>query len=98
MPVKIFTKKAAIAYARKFNIDLSVVPIEEFHKGLNIEREHTGIVSKDTNVTGSNPDNVVKIALAHLIEDPRYYFFLAKQEAKREKYWSTRDKPSIYIK
>ncbi len=96
MPVKPFTKKSAIEYARKFKVDLSVVPIDEFHAGLNIEREHTGIVSKETNVTGSNPSNVVKIALAHLIEDPRYYFYLAKQEAKRERYWASRKKPSIF--
>jgi len=98
MPIKPFSKKSAIEYAHKFKIDLTVVPIEEFHIGLNIEREHTGIISKNTNVTGNNPDNVVKIALAHLIEDPRYYYYLAKQEARREKYWSARHKPSIFTK
>ncbi len=98
MPIKPFTKKDALSYAKKFKINLDVVPINEFHTGLNIEREHTGIVSKNTNVTGNNPDNVVKIALAHLIEDPRYYYYLAKQESKREKYWSKRHKPSIFEK
>ncbi len=98
MPVKPFTKKDAVAYAQKFKVDLRVVPIEEFHAGLNIEREHTGIISKDTNVTGSDPNNVVKIALAHLIEDPRYYYHLQKQEIRREKYWSKRTKPSIFQK
>lgn len=98
MPIKSFTKKAAIEYAKKFNIDLNIVPIDEFHAGINIEREHSGIVSKETNVVGNNPDNVIKIALAHLIEDPRYYFYLQKQETKREKYWMTRNKPSIFLK
>ena len=55
-------------------------------------------VGERTNVTGSNPDNVVKIAIAHLIEDPRYYYYLQKQEARREKYWSKRAKPSIFEK
>ncbi len=98
MPIKPFTKKSAAEFARKFKVDLSVVPLEEFHTGLNIEREHTGIISKATNITMNNPDNVVKIALAHLIEDPRYYYFLAKQEARREKYWEHKRKPSIFTK
>ncbi len=98
MPIKPFSKKSAISFANKFHIDLSVVPIDEFHAGLNIEREHSGIVSKDTNVVGNNPDNIVKIALAHLIEDPRYYFYLQKQESKREEYWKKHIKPSIYLK
>ncbi len=98
MPIKPFSKRDAIAYAHKFNIDTKIVPIDEFHIGLNIEREHTGIISRETNVTLNDPNKVVKIALAHLIEDPRYYHFLAKQEARREKYWSTRKKPSIFLK
>lgn len=98
MPIKVFSKKSALDFAKKFKIDLDIVPIDEFHAGLNIEREHSGIVSKDTNVVGNNPDNIVKIALAHLIEDPRYYYFLQKQESKREKYWALRKKPSIFIK
>ncbi len=98
MPIKPFSKKDAKLYAAKFGVDLHVVPIDEFYVGLNIEREHTGIVSKETNVTLNDPNKVVKIALAHLIEDPRYYHFLAKQEARREKYWSTRKKPSIFLK
>ena len=38
-----------------------------------------------------------KIALAHLIEDPKYYKYLVLMEQKREKYWSKKKKPNIFL-
>jgi len=97
MVVKHFTKSDAISFAKKYKIDLSVVPITEFHIGLNIEREHSGTISKLTDIVGHNRDLICRIALAHLQEDPRYYYFLHKQEVRRDKYWKNHKKPSIFL-
>ena len=51
-----------------------------------------------TNVTKNALDKTAKIAIAHLIEDPRYYKYLKKMEEKREEYWEIRNKPSIFEK
>jgi hypothetical protein len=96
MSVRRFTKADAVAYAKKYHLNLKVVPLEEFHAGINIEREHGEPRGGITDVVKGKRDLVVCIALRHLIEDPRYYYFLEKQEARREKYWSSRKKPSIF--
>lgn len=88
------SKKTARQLAKKYLIDLDVVPFEEFHYGLNVELEHGGKLGSCTNITNEDPDKTFKIVLAHLLEDPRYY--LKKQEQKREEYWSRRVKPSIF--
>ena len=77
------------------NIDLAIVPLDEFKDGLDIEREHLPYLTKHL-PKSKLEDAVVEIALAHLEEDPRYYFYLKKQEIKRDAYWSTRNKPRIY--
>ncbi len=92
-----FSEAAARKLARKYTIDLDVVPLEEFRIGINIEREHVPYLKTVLNQS-QLVDAVVNIALAHLEEDPRYYKFLNLQEQRRETYWSTRDKPSIYIR
>jgi hypothetical protein len=83
------TKKLAYFYAIKYNIDLSIVPINEWYIGLIIETEH-----KD--ISNDNIDIYAKIVIAHLKEDPRYYKYLIKLEKFRKKYWSSRVKPSIF--
>jgi hypothetical protein len=97
MVVHRFTKSDARIFAKKYHIDLSVVPLDEWHAGLNIEREHSGIISKLTDIVGHNRDLVAKIAIAHLAEDCRYYYFLEKQEQRRERYWKSHKKPSIFL-
>lgn len=92
-----FTKAATIKLATKYNLDLNVVPIDEFQFGLNVELEHGKKLSKLTNITNDNKDITTRITLAHLNEDPRYYYYLKMMEAKRDKYWSTRKKPSIFL-
>ena len=62
----------AIKVAKKLNIDFSKFSIEDFIKGLNIEREH-GFVNPITNVTNNDLEITAKIALAHLNEFPNYY-------------------------
>ena len=91
------TKPVAIKLAKKYSINLNVVPIDEFQFGLNVELEHGKALSKITNITNNNNDITCQIALAHLIEDPRYHYYLKRMEAKRDKYWAKRKKPSIFL-
>lgn len=51
--------------------------------GMNVELEHGRINSK-TDVTGDDPIQTAKIALAHFHETPRYYLRLAEMEGKEE--------------
>lgn len=95
--MKAIRKTTAKQLFKKYNLDEDVVSLEEFHFGLNVELEHGKKLSKLTNVTNDNIDVTCKIVLAHLIEDPRYYYYLKQIEARREKYWSTRTKPSIFL-
>jgi NH3-dependent NAD+ synthetase len=90
------TRETALKMAKKFNINLKVVPIQEFQKGIQIELEHGKMLGKVTNVTQNNIQMTTRIAIAHLIEDPRYYKHLEALEKKREIYWKTRTKPSIF--
>lgn len=63
----------------KLGIDFSQYDLEEFRKGLTIEREH-GTVHADTNVTNDIVEATAKIAWAHLREIPDYYTRLIKME------------------
>ena len=91
------TKSIAYNLAKEFNLNLDIVPFNEWKDGLNIELEHGKKISKITNLTNNNLKMTAKIVLAHLIEDPRYYKYLIQMEQKREKYWSTKKKPTIFI-
>jgi hypothetical protein len=55
------------------------VPKDQLRIGVKVEKEHDGPMGKDTDVVGSKED-VVKIAVAHLREDPKYYTKLKKIE------------------
>lgn len=89
-------KTQALALAKKFNIDLTIIPINEWKSGLNIELEHGKEFGKLTNLTNNNLIFTAKIAIAHLIEDPRYYKYLIKLEDKRKLYWKSKKKPIIF--
>lgn len=91
-------KTTSIKLAKKYKINLDIIDIDEWHYGLNVELEHGRKVSKLTNITGDNIDITCKIVIAHILEDPQYYKHLKKMEDRREKYWSTRNKPNIFIK
>lgn len=90
------SKSISIKLAKKYNINLDVVDIDEWHYGLNVELEHGNKLVKLTNITGNNIDITCRIAIAHLIETPRYYRFLKKLEEREDKYWSNKKKPSIF--
>ncbi len=49
------------------------IPLENFRQGIDVEREHG-------DVTGCDPIETGKIAIAHLLEDKDYYRKLARME------------------
>lgn len=89
-------KSQAERLGKHFNINFDVVLFDEWHHGLNVELEHGTKLGTLTNITKDSLKNTARIVIAHLIEDPRYYYFLRKIEEKRDKYWSTRNKPDIF--
>lgn len=90
-------KKEAIRLAKKYKINLDIIPIEEWQYGLNVELEHGSKLSKLTNITKDNHDIISKIVIAHILESPRYYRFLKKLEEREDKYWSSKKKPNIFL-
>jgi predicted phosphoribosyltransferase len=82
-------KETAQKLADKFNINLDVIPIKDFLFGLNAELEHHNITHGSHTITA-------KIVIAHLNEDPMYYHYLRKLEERRDRYWKTHKKPSIF--
>ena len=91
------TKTLAKKIAKEFALNLDIVPLDEWIEGLKIELEHGNKVSKLTNITNNDIYMTAKIALAHLIEFPDYYKYLKKMEQQREKYWSNKKKPNIFL-
>lgn len=91
-------KEQAKRLGKDFCINFDVVPFNEWQDGLNIELEHGSKFGSLTNITHNSFEKTAKIVIAHLIEDPRYYYHLKKMEEKRDKYWSSRIKPSVFYK
>jgi len=91
------TKYSASKLAKKYNINLDIISMDEWHYGLNVELEHGSKISKLTNVTKNNIDTTALIVISHLLESPNYYKYLKKMEEKMDKYWSTRNKPNIFL-
>ena len=58
---------------------------KQMRKGIEVEQEHNGEVSKSTNIAKGNQRKVAKIAVAHLKEIPDYYSRLAKMEKEAKK-------------
>ena len=91
------TKSQAIKLAKKYKINLDVIDINEWHYGLNVELEHGNKFGTFTNITNNNLSITAKIVIAHLTEFPDYYKRLLKLETQADKYWSSRNKPDIFI-
>ena len=68
-------------HAKEAGIDISKFDKKQLLMGMKVEKEH-GPRDKDTNVTGGDPVKTLKIAIAHLREDPRYYTKLKKVEGE----------------
>lgn len=80
--------------ANILNIDLNIIPINEWKYGMQVEMEH-GKHNKLTNVTNDNLLITGKIALAHILEYPDYYKRHKIMEQNAHKYWSKRKKNNI---
>jgi len=93
MKTKISTSQAK-RIAKKLSVNLDVINIEIWKKGLNIELEH-GKINKKTNVSNDNLEITGKIALAHIMEFPNYYEYLIKMEHKLDKYWKGKKMPKV---
>jgi len=96
----LFTEKDAKKLGKYFHINFKVVPFKEWQHGFNVELEHGSKFGSLTNISNDNPKVTAKIAIAHLKEDPRYYYYLNKMESAREKYWNKKgitSKPSIFL-
>jgi hypothetical protein len=80
------TNKLAASIAKKLNINLKEISIEQFIKAIKSEVEHKDVVDPYDNTT-SIKDWVkyAKIAHAHLKESPKYYEELGKMEKKLDK-------------
>jgi hypothetical protein len=62
---------------KKMNIPVKGIELRQIKKGYKIELEH-GKINKITNVTNDNPELTLKIAMAHLLENPDYYKYVKK--------------------
>jgi hypothetical protein len=56
---------------KKFGVNYTKTPFREFVIGLKTELEHIDILA-------GNYEVLTKIVMAHLRENPRYYYFLEK--------------------
>lgn len=70
--------------ASDYKVNIKGLSLKQLQKGFNVESEHTGKKGKDTKVA-KNDGDVLKIAVAHLREDPKYYTKLEKIEKKEER-------------
>jgi hypothetical protein len=62
-------------------VDIGDIDMDQLRMGINVEKEHDGKMGKDTDVVKKKSD-IVKIAVAHLREDPEYYSKLKKIEGE----------------
>jgi hypothetical protein len=84
---KRFTAEEARRIGDTIGVDWTVIPLEQFRRGLAVELEH-GKHDPATNVTNDDPLLTGKIALAHLKEFPDYYDRLEQLEKDAEEYWT----------
>jgi len=65
-------------------LELQEYDFGQIIKGMRVELEHGTQYGEDTNVTGNDILATLKIALAHLKEDPKYYDKLEIVEGEDE--------------
>lgn len=63
--------------AKNSNLDISNFDKKELKMGFEDEKEHDGGEGEDVDVVDSDED-VLKIVIAHLREDPKYYSKIKK--------------------
>src|SRR5687767_14913226 len=74
-----FSTEEARQVGTALGINLNKIDVEQFRRGLEVEREH-GAQDPETNVTNDDPVLTGKIAWAHLKEFADYYARLDKLE------------------
>lgn len=84
MNKRTFTEKEALEIGTEIGINFTVIDIEQFRMGLEVEFEH-GSHDPETDVIHDDPLLAGKIAWAHLKEIPDYYTRLADMESKAER-------------
>ena len=67
-----FTNDEIMEIAKKLHISFNSFSFDDLKRGIQIEMEH-GLINPLTNVTNSDLEKTMKIALAHLNEFPNYY-------------------------
>lgn len=77
------TRSYALQLGSELGVDWSLVPMDQFMMGLEVEQEHMRTVDGDMH-------QVARIALDHIAEYPDYYTRLAKMERDAERYWKGR--------
>jgi hypothetical protein len=75
---KKFTSSEINKLAKKIKVDISNFEMKELIDGMGVEQEH--MHSKKLDVIKGDNSKILKIALAHLKEDPHYYKKLKKLE------------------
>jgi hypothetical protein len=96
--MKKISKLNAEKFAKKYKINLDIIPFDEWKFGLEVELEHGKAISKLTNITNDNLDLTSKIVISHLLENHQYYKYLKKMEEKMDKIWAKKNKPDIFLK
>lgn len=95
--MKKISKLNAEKQAKKYKINLDIIPFDEWKFGLEVELEHGKKFGKITNITNDNLDITSKIVISHLLEHPHYYRYLKKIEIKMEKDLEKKKKPNIFL-
>lgn len=65
--------------AKDAKVDIATIDKKELKRGMTVEKEHDGKMGKDIDIV-HGPSDLLKIAVAHLREDPKYYTKLATIE------------------
>jgi len=86
-PKRKFSSTEAREIGDRLGLDWSIVDLDEFQRGLEVELEH-GSRDPETNVTNDDLGLTGKIAWAHLKEFPDYYTRLDKLEAEADEFWT----------
>lgn len=73
-----YTSKDVKRLAKLAKIDICNYDMKQLVQGINVEKEH--MKDKDIDVIKNKEERILKIALAHLREDEKYYSKLKKIE------------------
>ena len=83
MPSSPQSMKSIDTIAQQAGLDVSALDARELLMGLEVEQEHNGQMGADIDVVpGNNLGTILKIAVAHLREDPKYYTKLKEMETE----------------